>query len=288
MPRPESEVNPVLLELERGSGVEAFHRGAVCVVRDDQVTYSRGLTDARYYLRSGAKWFQALANVDAGSIDRFGLDDPALALMCASHGGEPAHVAVAQRMLAALEATEGDLVCGPHWPLHAPSAAALRERGEAPGRIHNNCSGKHAGMLMGADLLGAERRGYDDPAHPLQRRILEIMAGFAGDAGSAIEVAIDGCGAPTFIMSLEAMARAYARFGAPPASLPRGWRSGAESLRRAVASAPHLIAGQGRFCTALIESTRGAVLCKVGAEGFYGAMVPRQNLGIAVHVDDGS
>lgn len=281
-------VNPVLIELRRGGAAEAFHRGRYAVWRDGDVVDEAGEATAPVFVRSGAKYFQALTCLLAGAGKRFSLNDAQLALMCASHGGEPRHVEVAASLLACGELDVSLLACGPHRPMHGPSARALRENGEEPTVLHNNCSGKHSGMMLAALAMGEDPAGYCAFDHPIQARIVDVMAELSGVDVTEITREIDGCSAPTLRLPLRAAARAYARFGAPDDALGDAVRDDAARLRRAVIAEPLMIAGHDRFCTALIEATSGRVLCKVGADGFYGAMVPELGMGIALHVDDGA
>src|SRR6266550_6745504 len=151
--------NPVLVEVLRGALVESRHRGAVCVMDADGATVlSLGDVAAPVYPRSAVKPIQALPLVESGAADRYGFDDKELALACASHGGEPAHVEVAQRMLARAGLNLGALECGAHWPSHQPSSQALARSGGAPSVLHNNCSGKHAGFVCVACAAGVDHR----------------------------------------------------------------------------------------------------------------------------------
>lgn len=235
------------------------------------------------FARSAVKPIQALPLVDDGVAERFGLDDEEMALACASHSGEAAHVAVARRLLGKLGLDEHDLACGAHAPFHRPSARALQEAGTAPGRVHNNCSGKHAGMLALAQAHGWDVAGYEQAAHPVQRRMLSEMARWCDVSESDIVVGVDGCGVATFAVSLSSLAGAFARLaGAAVAGEP-----GPRRVLDAMRAHPRLVAGTGRFCTALMEASSGRVVAKVGAEGVYGALVPDAGLGIALKVADG-
>src|ERR1700760_2217930 len=140
--------NPVLVEVTRGDRVESRHRGMVVVVdADGAIVFARGDVAQPVYPRSAVKAIQALPLIESGAADRFGFGDEELALACASHGGEPGHVATAARMLTAAGLDVGALECGAHWPMHEDSKLALAGAGEQPSALHNNCSGKHAGFV---------------------------------------------------------------------------------------------------------------------------------------------
>lgn len=268
----------------RGGVVESQHRVHAAVV-DERDALAGAAGDPRRFThwRSCAKPFQVMPLLESGGFDDLHWGDDELALSCASHGGEPEHVAIAERMLAGIGLEEGDLACGPHEPLSNRGAKLLREAGERPTRLHNNCSGKHAAMLASAHTAGWPLFGYERPGHDVQRCCLASVAQWTGMAPADIGVAVDGCGVVEFALPLEHMARAYAR-------LARAAMGGA-SLEKRVVSAmqtrPFLIGGSDRFDSMLIEETDGRVIAKIGAEGVHSAAVLDQGIGIAIKVEDG-
>jgi L-asparaginase II len=280
--------------LRRGGFAESHHFAAAAVATPDGRLVARlGEPSFATIVRSAAKPLQALPLVEAGGVERFGLDDADLALICASHGGRPEHVERARSLLARGGFTVDDLQCGAHPPLDAEAARALAAAGEAPTPLHNNCSGKHAGMLLACRLLDLPAADYLDPEHPLQRRIRERVALFCGVAEEAIGVAVDGCSAPTFHLPLAAVARAYAALVAPGMAPPvaaagGGPAAAAERLVSAMTGRPEMVAGPGRFTTLLMQATRGRILGKEGAEAFYAAGVRGPvALGVALKIADG-
>lgn len=284
----EKYANPVVVEFRRGGAPEAWHRGAWCVRRNGAALAAAGDVDRLYFMRSASKFFQAVPTVLAGAAERFGLGDREIALMCASHGGEPDHVETVRGMLDRAGLGADDLACGAHAPLYGPAAAALRERGQRPTRLHNNCSGKHAGMMLGALAMGAPTSNYVDPAHPIQRAIVDLVRDLGEVGGDAFEVMIDGCSAPTFRTSLLHAATAFENFAAPKRRMGAAFAAAAHRIVGALEREPRMIAGTDRFCTTVIEATRGRVFAKVGADGFYGAFAPKDGIGIALHIDDGN
>lgn len=241
------------------------------------------------FLRSAAKPFQCLPLLLAGIAERYSLSAADLALICASHGGTPEHVQRAQGLLARGGFGAADLLCGAHWPMDAGAAQRLREEEMEPTPLHNNCSGKHAGMLLACQALGLPVDNYLDPDHPWQRRILRHVADFCGMPEEAVGLAVDGCGVPTYHVPLAAVARGYAILADPAAAGLGGETAGA--IRRivlAMTGEPAMVAGPGRFTTRLMEVTGGRVLGKEGAEGFYGLAVRGPvALGVALKVADG-
>jgi L-asparaginase II len=179
------------------------------------------------------------------------------------------------------------LRCGPHWPIHQPSAHALARSGGVAGAVHNNCSGKHAGFLCTACALAADPARYVEPAHPVQREVRAVIESLSGAVLSEDVCAVDGCSVPTWALPLSALARAFARFGSDTHVPPERARAAAR-LRAAVAAHPWHVAGTGRFCTEVMQALGARVFVKTGAEGVFCAVLPEQGLGIAVKCDDGA
>ncbi len=294
MAMPEAPANncraadPVAVEVTRGGVVESRHRAA-CAVADAQgrVVHAWGDVARPVYPRSAIKQIQALPLVETGAAEAFGVDDAELALACASHGGEPDHIAVVAAWLARLGLSEGDLECGAHLPMHAESADALLGGGGKPSQLHNNCSGKHAGFLTTALHLGAPTRGYIHPDHPVQRRVARVIGEMAGLDASRAPAAVDGCGIPTVGLPLTGLAAAMARF-ADPSALDAARAAAVGRVRAAMSARPAMVAGTGRFSTALIAASGGDVLAKTGAEGIYAVALPALGLGVALKVEDGA
>lgn len=280
--------NPVVIEALRGALVESQHRGAVAVVDAEGArVLAIGDIERPVYPRSAVKALQALVMMEAGAVERFGLRDEELALACASHSGEPDHVAGVAAMLARAGLDEGALLCGKHWPLHQPSALALSRSGGTATALHNNCSGKHAGFLCAACAMECDPTSYVDHAHPVQRAVKAVLETLGGEKIPDAHRGIDGCSVPTFAMSLSALARAFARFGTGH-GLSGERAAAAQRLRAACAAHPWHVAGTGRFCTEVMTSLRKRVFVKAGAEGVYCAALPGQGLGLALKIDDGA
>jgi L-asparaginase II len=269
----------------RGAVVESRHRVHAAVV-DETGALIAAARDPSYVTawRSCAKPFQVMPFLESGGFDSLGWGDDQLALACASHGGEPEHVVLAETMLNDVGMEEGDLACGPHEPLSARGVRVLRETGTRPTRLHNNCSGKHSAMLARAHTAGWHSYGYEREEHPVQRSCLEAVAKWSGLPTSDIGRAVDGCGAVVFSLPLESMARAYANL----ARAAREDSGVAGRIVHAMQTRPFLIGGTDRFDSILIEETEGAVIAKIGAEGVHSVGVPERGLGIALKVEDGA
>lgn len=269
----------------RGDLVESTHRVHAAVVSaDGQLLDSARNPELLTWWRSCAKPFQVMPLLRSGGLDALGWGVDELALACASHGGEPEHVAVAAHMLEQLGLEEGDLACGPHDPLAARGGRLLREAGQRASRLHNNCSGKHAAMLARARQSGVATAGYERAEHPVQRDCRQAIAEWTGVPGQALRVSVDGCGVSVFALPLANMALSYAR-------LTEAAYRGDEASQRVVTAMtqqPFLVGGTDRFDTLLMEACCGNVICKIGAEGVHTFALVDRRIGFALKVEDGS
>ncbi|HVG32119.1 MAG TPA: asparaginase [Pyrinomonadaceae bacterium] len=283
-----------LVEVRRGSITESRHRGHIAAVDGDgQIVAHLGVPQTLTYLRSSAKPFQSLPLVASGAADHFNFTEKEVAISCASHNGEPIHTKTVAGMLRKIGLTESALKCGVHEPFSVEEAARLRERGERPNVLHNNCSGKHTGMLALALHLGAPVETYDQPANPVQLMIGRTIEQFSGVPLEDLAVGVDGCGAPVFGITVRAMALMYARLVLPPVDWPTETSSAAQRIVAAMISYPEMIGGRAeRLDTVLMRACKGGLVSKVGAEGVYTAGVlpcgrwPK-GLGLAFKIEDG-
>jgi L-asparaginase II len=273
------------VEVFRGGVAESRHRVHAAVVDSDgRLRALSGDPDRVTYVRSSAKPFQALPLVTDGALDRFGISLEELALCCGSHSGGERHLEVVGDLLRKVGLDGEALACGPHPPFESAARRTLAEAGLEPVRMHNNCSGKHAGMLALARVHGWEPEGYHRVEHPVQQRILSEVCRWTGMPGEAMALATDGCGVVCYGMPLRQMAIAYARL----AGAARVGDHDPTYVVGAMTSYPEMVAGGGRLCPDIMEQTAGRVFAKVGAEGVYCAGVPGAELGIAIKVEDGS
>ena len=279
--------NPVLVEVTRGSMVESRHRGAF-VVADaaGDVLASVGDIETAVFPRSAIKAFQALPLLESGAADAYGFTDAQIALACASHGGEPQHVATAGAMLEQTGFSESDLECGGHWPTWPKASRDLGVAGLKPNGLHNNCSGKHAGMLALAKYIGADPHGYVRREHPVQLEVAAAMGAMCDYDLDAAPCGMDGCSVPTWAIPLHNLAMGFARL-ATPSALSDERAESAARIFSAAAAHPFMIAGSKRFCTQVMTDVPRAFV-KTGAEGVYCGCVPHAGLGIALKCDDGA
>jgi L-asparaginase II len=281
--------NPVLVRIHRDGAVESQHRGAWVVAdASGAVIEGHGVWKGPVFTRSSVKCMQALPLLETGAAKRFGFSDSEIAMCLASHNAEPCHTAIVAGLLARLGLSVRDLKCGAQPPGDPEARNALRERGESPTALHNNCSGKHAGFLALALHLGVPVAKYIEPDSAgqvlIRKAVIELTGVSAGELGTAT----DGCSAPTFRMPLQGLATAFARV-ANPSGLPRERRAACERMLAAVAAHPHLIAGHHqRIDTDIARITRGRLFPKIGGEAVYAIGVRGSNRGLALKIDDGS
>ncbi|SVD54356.1 uncharacterized protein METZ01_LOCUS407210, partial [marine metagenome] len=198
----------------RGGIVESIHRVHVAVVNAEGGLIAEiGDPNRIIFCRSAAKPFQAVPLVEENVLDEFGINARELAVICASHSGEPKHVDAVRSILEKIGLSEKDLECGPHPPFEEDAAKELYTRGEKIGAIHNNCSGKHAGMLALALSRGWETAGYIKSDHPVQSRMISEMARWTCMDKSDIKMGIDGCGVLCFGVPLSRLAKAFCTLG---------------------------------------------------------------------------
>ncbi|MDQ9169040.1 asparaginase [Oxalobacteraceae bacterium R-40] len=276
-----------LAEVTRGDFVESIHMGCVAVVNaQGELLYCAGDPHFWTFTRSTLKPFQAIPFVHAGGAAHFGFAAPELALMCASHSGEPVHADIVQSMLQKAGCHEQDLQCGCHIPI-ALSTADMHASCEMTfSQLHNNCSGKHAGFLAYCRQHGLDLRTYLDPQHPLQQAVRESVAHFSSVSGSSLRMGIDGCSAPNYAVPLSRLALAYARFAQGAPDLHYG--DAPRILFDAMAAYPELVSGNGRADLKLSKIGRGDWVSKAGAEGVQAIGVRSAGLGIAIKITDGN
>jgi L-asparaginase II len=280
--------NPVLVEIWRGDAVESQHRGA-WVLCDSSGTAVDGVGSWRVpvFARSSVKSLQALPLLETGAAQRFGYSDAEVALALSSHNGEPCHTEPVAALLARLGLSVADLQCGAQQPGDPETRNQLRERGEQPSALHNNCSGKHAGFLALALHLSVPVADYLRNESAGQRLIQKAVADVSGVREEDLYVAVDGCSAPTFRLPLSALATAFARVTNPD-GLPPLRRAACERMVAAVERYPHLIAGHHqRICTDIARVTKGRLFPKIGGDAVYAIGVRGADRALAIKIDDG-
>ncbi|HEV3125351.1 MAG TPA: asparaginase [Candidatus Dormibacteraeota bacterium] len=271
----------VLAEVWRGDVLEAVIRGHIAAVSADGTRVAHaGDPDVVTTVRSTVKPLQALPFVAGGAADALGGGaEEFIAIACASHQGEAQHVAVVRDLLQRCGLDETALSCGPHWPYSEDASRALVAEGRVPQRVHNNCSGKHAAMLAACVQAGWPVEGYAAAEHPLQRAVIEAISLACGVDVAAQPRGVDGCGLPTFGLALSTLARGFA---AAPSRC-----GGFVRCQAAMAAHPFLVAGSGRFDTALLEFAGERLTAKVGGAACWVATSRQTGTAVAVKLEAG-
>ncbi len=272
----------------RGGIIENRHHVSIAVVNpDNKLVASSGNPKLLAHLRSSGKPFQVQAVFQSGAAKKFGFSEKEIALACASHSGSAEHVAVAKGMLEKLGLDVFDLACGVHMPGDKVERVRLECADEKPTALHNNCSGKHAGMLAIVKMLNAPTEGYEKPDHPVQQLNFQTMRELS--SVQDIPFGVDGCSVPVFVLPLDKAAWIFAQL-ANPQSAPEKYRDGLEQTFYAMKTYPEMVAGEGEIDTVLMQSVPSLV-CKQGADGYYGISLRETKygpLGVVLKVEDGS
>ncbi|MGH8507260.1 MAG: asparaginase [Gammaproteobacteria bacterium] len=269
----------------RGVAVESIHYGSIAAVDSKgRLIASAGDPRALTFTRSACKPLQVFPLLAEDGVQRFAFTPEEIAIMCASHSGEPKHVKAVLGILSKIGCNRRDLQCGVHVPLLYQAFGRQPKASETFNALHHNCSGKHAGMLALACLIEAPIKDYLSVEDPVQQRILAAIASMADVPLGDIVVGIDGCSAPNAAIPLRALALAYARLAGGEGM----YAEVSGSVFSAVSAHPGMVSGTGRFDHALTQSGRGKWVSKGGAEGVEGIGIKGRGWGIAIKIADGA
>ncbi len=282
------QANPVLAEVMRGNWIENRHRGAFCVSdASGNIIASVGDIEQEIFPRSAIKSMQALALFRSGAVEKFGLEPQSIAIACASHLGEVAHIKTVRDTLEKIGCSEADLECGIHPPSHRATRNNMRDAGIAPGAIHNNCSGKHTGMLAVARALGVPVKGYIERDHPVQKLVRACVEDLIGDSLTTGKCGTDGCSIPTWAAPLHAIAKGFARMASGSGLGPKD-KSAMQAIIGAAMAHPFLVGGSGAFDSEAMKLFGNRLMSKGGAEGVFCGTVIERGWGYALKCDDGN
>lgn len=276
------------VQVTRGGLVESFHHVAACAMdADENVIFAAGDIEAPVFLRSTAKPFIAATAIAAGARERFGLEPREIAVMAASHTGQAFHVDAVRSILSKIGMDEHALQCGTHEPYNAQAAQDLRDAGIAPSTLHNNCSGKHAGILALCKIIGADPATYLELSNPAQQLILATCARASGQEIADFGLGVDGCGIPVYATPLRNAALSFVRL-ATLRGLSDTDAAALHVVRDAMAAHPEYVSGTNEFDTRLMQVGAGSLVCKAGAEGVHGSAFIDAGVGLVCKVLDGA
>jgi L-asparaginase II len=280
-------MNPVLVEVYRNKVLESFHRGVVCVVDNDgKIIYSEGDVNQICYPRSAMKFLQVLPLIENGGIERFNFTLEEIAIMCGSHNAEAEHLRVVNSILHKIGLDKDKLFCGPQYPTSKKEADELIRQNEKPQHIHNNCSGKHAGMLALCVLLEAPTDDYINPNHPIQKIILNVCSEMYEYEKDKIVIAKDGCSAPIFSIPVYNQAIGFKNIVSPE-NFSDKRKEACKIVIEAISKYPFMVAGSKRYCTDMMKICAPKIIGKTGAEGIFCLGLPEQKVGVCIKIDDG-
>lgn len=273
-----------LVAVKRGKVIEEIHRGTIVITSSNGERQVFGRKDWIVPLRSTAKPFQILPLLERGGAEVFGIDPADIAIMASSHNGERAHVQRVVNILRKAGFQDQDLNCGTH-PAYYPDIAKdiVAEYRDGPRPFHNNCSGKHAGMLLLCALEGLDKTEYWDVSHPIQRLIREAVCRSINTRPNDHTQVLDGCGVPSLCARLESLAEGYKNLSVAIQSEPE---SPLGRVGTAMMSHPFMVAGTHRADTEIMKTC--PVVAKSGTSGVFGVAVPNEGIGIAIKVESGS
>lgn len=280
-------MTPLCLITQRADVLESEHLVDAVICNDKgDIIKSYGDADRLVFPRSAIKPLQAIALIEKEMASKEGcqLCDEDISVICASHNGERAHIDAVSQLMVSHHLNPDWLHCGAHWSNHQDTSRAQAREMKMPDKRHNNCSGKHAGMLVLGQKLGCDHEGYHSASHPVQQAIIAVINEMAGVDILNYPCGIDGCGAPAFSAPMTRWAKAFAEFTNP--NSPRG--QACARIAQAIANAPFLMAGTGRACSAVNQAYGSDVTVKIGAEGVYGIAANRFRLGAMLKVRDGN
>jgi L-asparaginase II len=279
---------PICVSVKRGNMQESFHAvDAVVMDKDGKVIQAFGDIESAVFPRSAIKFIQAIPFVESGAIEKYNLTERNISLACASHLGEKIHTDAVLDWLKTLGQNEEIFACGAHWPYDEETLHGMIRKSENPRKIHNNCSGKHCGMISTSLVKNENPVGYDKYDHPIQVRLRKILSELAGVDYDHAPWGIDGCGIPTYAIPLWATARSMAAL-LPDSSIAKQYANASRIILNAIVKEPLMISGTKGLCSNIVQATKGSILAKVGAEGVYTALIPSLGISILLKAHDGA
>lgn len=277
------------INVYRGGHLESQHHIHIAVVNTKgELLYSYGDPTRATFARSSMKPLQAIPVIETGTIEAFNLEPADIAVMCASHNGEPIHRSRVLSILEKVGQPEETLQCGTHIPRDIESYKALIKEGKELSPVFSNCSGKHSGMIATAVHLHEDLGRYYILEHPVQQRILNIISELLDFPMEKIGIGIDGCGVPVHQLPLNYIALGFA-YLASSDTIKDGRHSQAlNTIRDAMMAHPELVAGKDRFDTDVMRTFKGRIVSKAGAEGVQCVGDVKAGIGIAIKAADGN
>lgn len=270
----------------RGKINDLFTFGTIVVVdKNNNIVYEKGDSQEIAYPRSSAKLMQAVTPLSLGAKSKYNLSGQEIAVMCASHSGEEIHIDTIRNMLEKIGLNELSLKCGPHYPFKEDISELMKRNKQDPKDIHNNCSGKHTGMLMSAVLNNWSIDKYYKVNHPVQKLITKNIEEICKCDIPTNNISLDGCGVPVHAMKIRDFAYGMARMS----DYDNLYKFGEESkvIIDSITKYSEYTSGTDRIDHHIISRYPGKVIVKSGANGYFGGMILDKKLGFAIKTYDG-
>lgn len=278
-----------LAVVTRSGFVESIHQGYICVVdTEGRIIYRKGDINTKIFFRSAAKPFQVIPFIQSGGAREMGFTLKEIALACASHTGEAMHQETVMGILDRLGLNTDDLHCGIMSPYNEDENKRLIAVNEKPTVLHASCSGKHAAMLAYCIYKGYDISTYEKPDHPVQKEILKTVSNFTDEDEKSIETGTDGCGLPIFLLPIKKIALSYARIVQYAQDPESHYHESCRTVFEAMNEHPEMVAGTNEFDTELMQTVKGRLIAKIGAESVYCVGIKDRKLGMCVKIADGS
>lgn len=277
----------LLLKTYRGKIEDLYTFGSIVVVdKEGNIVFSNGNPNEISFPRSSAKLMQAMVPLSLGAKEKFNLTSKEIAQICASHSGEDFHIKTVSGILNKIGLDESYLKCGAHYPFKEEVKLNMIKRDEKPRQIHNNCSGKHTGMLMSAVILNESLDDYYKINHPVQKLITKMISELCEYNITGNNISIDGCGVPVHALPLYNYALGMAKL-ADYSNLPEELSNCAKNIIDSVTEYSEYTSGTDRIDHLLIKKHKGELIVKSGANGYFGGLLPNKKYGFAIKTYDG-
>lgn len=278
-----------LAVVTRDNYIESIHYGFICVVNSSgKILHHRGDYQTKIFFRSSAKPIQVIPLLQSGAAEALGFSNKEIAIACASHSGQKMHQETVEGILKKLQLNDTNLHCGVMTPYDEKESKRLLTEGKSPSVFHCSCSGKHSAMLALAKFHGYDIEDYEKISNPVQQEILKTISDFTDVNIDSIPLATDGCGIPIYLLPMHKIALSYAKIATYAQDTNSPYHRSCKTVFDSMNEFPEMVAGDGEFCTELMQVTKGKLIGKAGCEAVYCISVKERNLGICIKIIDGN
>ena len=269
----------------RNKNVESVHLAKCLIVNSlNEIIFTTNNDQDTIFPRSAIKLFQAIPFAKSGAIQKFNLNTKQISLSCSSHVGEDFHIKELLNWFKKLNISLESLRCGIHNPLDQNSSNKLLLSGNKPTQIHNNCAGKHLGMISSCIANNYNIKSYLDFNHPHQKEIRKSIEYFSENKIARNDFAIDGCSAPQYGLKINNLSTALINLS----KNIKNKKNIANILVEAILKNPKFIGGTNNLDSNLIKISEKEIFCKGGAEGVLLFVHLKKGIAGVIKVEDGN